>query len=95
MKKFIFSAIAVVAFAGSSVANDIAEVRIHTSNLIQSIQITSEVDCDKVAKEVWWSWWGNGFSAEFADQKKAQAKKECEDEKKKAIKEQPRVISQE
>jgi len=44
--------------------------------------ISKEIDCDKVANEVWWAWWGNGFSAETADLKKAQAKKDCEDEKK-------------
>jgi hypothetical protein len=44
--------------------------------------VSKEKDCDKVASEVWWAWWGNGFSAETADLKKAQAKKDCEDEKK-------------
>ena len=95
MKKVIFSAIAMIAFVGSSMANDIAEVPVKVLNKIQStVKSKAEIDCDKVAKDVWWSWWGNGFSAETADQKKAQAKKDCEDEKKKVTREQPKGMSQ-
>lgn len=77
MKKFMFSAVALIAFSFAGMANTGGEEKLEMKKLIL------EIDCDKVAKDVWWAWWGNGASAAVADVKKAEAKKACEDDKKK------------
>jgi hypothetical protein len=80
MKKLLFSTMAVLAFSVSGMANTVELEELIKSESSMALTIKA-IDCDKVASDVWWSWWGNGFSAETADAKKAQAKKDCEDEK--------------
>ena len=81
MKRFFYTTAAVVAFAFSGMANTI-ELDFEASN---------QIDCDKVAREVWWAWWGNGASAETADRKSQEAKKECEDENAKTTPNSPKI----
>ena len=78
MKKNILSLVAIMAFSIVTKANTI-EVKVIDENEEEFISI----DCDKVARAVWWAWWGNGADADTADKKSSEARKDCEDENKK------------
>jgi len=51
MKKFMFSAIAMIAFVGSSMANDIAEKEVAMTK--NSINLEEEGNCNAVYESVW------------------------------------------
>jgi|GEM_PF-5943002 len=74
MKKFMFSAIAMMAFSVGSMAN--------TLESENKTLILSNV-CDSIAHDTYHIWQGNGFEDEVARAKAKEAKDACEEELKK------------
>lgn len=68
MKKFIFSAVALVAFSFAGMAS---EVEINQESFILNSR------CNSIAHDTYHTWIGNGFSDEVARAKANEAKAAC------------------
>lgn len=70
MKKLFFTAIALVAFSGVSMAN-IAEKE------TKLVKVLVSGVCDEIAYDTYWVWYSRGFGDEFSRAKANAAKAEC------------------
>lgn len=71
MKKLMFTAIALVAFSGISMASTV-EKKVES----KSMEFVSDV-CDEIAYDTYYIWVNRGFGEELARTKAREAKADC------------------
>jgi opacity protein-like surface antigen len=70
MKKLVFTALAAVAFSGVAMANDLA--------VKEKAAIVLSADCDGIAHDTYYIWYGRGYSEQESREKARAAKADCE-----------------
>ena len=76
MKKLMFTAIALVAFSGISMASTV-EVKVKSNLMV----LVGDV-CDEIAYDTYYIWVSRGFGEEFSREKAREAKAACKQVKK-------------
>ena len=76
MKKLFFTAIALIAFSGVSMAS-VVEVKVESKSMV----FVSDI-CDEIAYDTYYIWVSRGFGEELSREKAREAKEACRQVKK-------------